>query len=205
MSETTRPHVLLVDDKESVLELLARILGQTYEVTATADPLNAMALLREVPFDVLVTDIRMPRATGFDLLAAARRCARPPRVVMLTGHASVPDAVEAMRLGAHDYIAKPLDAEEIALVVARALHGPALAPAAGAAQDAEGGGADVPFHDAVIAARDRASRAYLVSLMGEFHGNVTHAARRAGITRESLHRLLKRYGVRSETFKTTGS
>jgi len=58
------------------------------------------------------------------------------------------------------------------------------------------------FHDAVAVARDRASRDYLVALMRHYHGNVTHAATRAGLTRESLHRLLKKYGVRTGTFRT---
>jgi DNA-binding NtrC family response regulator len=179
-----------------------------------------MDLLARGRFDVLLTDVRMPRATGFELLAAARRCADPPRVVMMTGFACVPDAVAAMRQGAYDYLPKPLEAEEIALVVARALHdGDERAEVAGAlgagcpcganAKQAAAGG-DVwagdevatVFHDAVAAARDRASHDYLVALMRQFHGNVTHAATRAGITRESLHRLLKKYDVRSESFKT---
>jgi DNA-binding NtrC family response regulator len=222
-----RAQVLVVDDKESVLDLMARILGEAYDVTTAADPRKAMVLLRDVAFDVLLTDIRMPQATGFDLLAAARRCAEPPRVVMITGYASIPDAVEAMRQGAFDYVAKPLEAEEIALVVARALQGPA--PAADGAAGANGvarangashaGGAghaepvippdpvegvDTVFHDAVAAARDRASRDYLLALMRHFHGNVTQAARRAGMTRESLHRLLRKYEVHSESFKASG-
>jgi DNA-binding NtrC family response regulator len=61
--------------------------------------------------------------------------------------------------------------------------------------------AKVPYREAVDSARDAVSREYLVALMQEFGGNVTHAAERAGMERESLHRLLKRYGVRSEDFK----
>jgi DNA-binding NtrC family response regulator len=59
----------------------------------------------------------------------------------------------------------------------------------------------MPYREAVDSARDAVSREYLVALMQEFGGNVTHAAERAGMERESLHRLLKRYGVRSEDFK----
>ncbi|MBI2896777.1 MAG: sigma-54-dependent Fis family transcriptional regulator [Deltaproteobacteria bacterium] len=62
--------------------------------------------------------------------------------------------------------------------------------------------ASMSYRDAVDLARDRASRLYLVALMREFGGNVTAAAERAGVERESLHRLLKRYGVRSESFKS---
>jgi DNA-binding NtrC family response regulator len=225
MAETTtaRAQILVVDDRESVLELMARVLGEAHAVTTTADPNHAMALLARSRFDVLLTDIRMPQASGFELLAAAKRCAHPPRVVMMTGFACVPDAVAAMRQGAFDYLPKPLEAEEIALVVARALQeaeagAESGTPGAargdvrsGGASGTEGlgggdpgnsGGVAMVFHDAVAAARDRASRDYLVALMRQFHGNVTHAAIRAGITRESLHRLLKKYDVRSESFKT---
>jgi DNA-binding NtrC family response regulator len=63
----------------------------------------------------------------------------------------------------------------------------------------------MPYRDAVDLARDRVSREYLTALLAEFKGNVTRAAERAGIERESLHRLLKRYGVHSDEFKTRES
>jgi transcriptional regulator of acetoin/glycerol metabolism len=59
----------------------------------------------------------------------------------------------------------------------------------------------IDFRDAMVAARDHASREYLVSLMHSFYGNVTHAAKQAGMTRVSLHRLLRKYAVHSPTFK----
>jgi two-component system response regulator AtoC len=61
--------------------------------------------------------------------------------------------------------------------------------------------ARLPYKDAVAGARDRVSREYLVALLAEFGGNVTRAAERAGMERESLHRLLKKYGLRSDDFK----
>ncbi len=61
--------------------------------------------------------------------------------------------------------------------------------------------AKLPYREAVAEARDRTSRDYLVALLAEFGGNVTRAAERAGMERESLHRLLRRYGIRSEDFK----
>ena len=61
--------------------------------------------------------------------------------------------------------------------------------------------AKMPYREAVDLARDRVSRDYLTALMREFEGNVTHAAQRAGMERESLHRLLKRYGIRSDDYK----
>jgi two-component system response regulator AtoC len=72
-------------------------------------------------------------------------------------------------------------------------------PAAGGAGPA--GLAALPYREAVAGARDRVTREYLVALLTEFGGNVTRAAERAGMERESLHRLLRRHGLRSDDFK----
>lgn len=184
-----RASVLVVDDKESVLEVMSTILRESYEVTTTADPANALAILAQRPFDVVLTDVRMPGTSGFDLLDSVKRIAPATSVVMMTGYASIPDAVSAMRRGAFDYVAKPLEAEEVCLVIARAL------------QDREQRGVTTDFREALVAARDRASRDYLVALLRQFGGNVTRASEHAGMTRENLHRLLKKYGVRSDAFK----
>jgi DNA-binding NtrC family response regulator len=193
-----RARVLVVDDKESVLEVMASILGEAYDVATAADAAAALALLGARPFDVVLTDVRMPGATGFDLLDAAKRVAPETVVVLMTGFASIPDAVAAIRRGAFDYVAKPLQAEEVCLVVARA-----LADRSERGRQAAGEGAvATDFREALLAARDRASRDYLVTLMRQFRGNVTRAADHARMTRENLHRLLKKYGVRSEAYKT---
>ena len=189
----TKPRILIVDDKESVLELLTTLLAEAYEVATYSDPAQAMARLDE-PWDVVLTDVRMPGATGFDVLAAARGRPSDPSVVLFTGFANIPDAVEAIRKGAFDYVSKPLDADDLSLVVSRAVAHRASrmrgeAPLTG------------DFREAVEAARDHASRDYLVALMRQFHGNVTRAERQAGMTRESLHRLLRKYGIRSEDFR----
>jgi DNA-binding NtrC family response regulator len=186
-----RAQVLVVDDKESVLEVMATILRDAYEVSTTGDAATALSLLEARPFDVVLTDVRMPGASGFDLLDSVKRVAPETSVVMMTGYASIPDAVSAIRRGAFDYVAKPLEAEEVCLVIARAM------------EDRERRGVTTDFREALLAARDRASREYLVALLRQFAGNVTRAAEHARMTRENLHRLLKKYGVRSESFKGT--
>jgi two-component system response regulator HydG len=198
----TRARVLVVDDKESVLELMKTILGGAHEVATTPDPAQAMTLLEHQAFDVVLTDVRMPGATGFDLLAAAKRSPADPSVIMMTGYASIPDAIEAIRRGAFDYVPKPIEAEEISLVVARAAEQRAKAAAETTYEKPAVAG---QFRDAIASARDRASRDYLAALLRQFNGNVTRAATHAGMTRESLHRLLRKYGVRSEDFKPTSS
>jgi len=116
-----RARVLVVDDKENILKLFALILGDAYELTTAADGGRALSLLAAQPFDVVVTDLRMPGADGFEVLRAVKARAPDTEVVMMTAHATVTDAVEAMKLGAYDYLQKPFDPDDASLVVARAL------------------------------------------------------------------------------------
>lgn len=200
-----RSRVLVVEDRPAILKLLSSILEDAYDVVTAPDGAVALHLLESAPADVVLTDIRMPGISGFEVLRMALDRAPRARVIMMTAYANVPDAVAAMRLGAYDYIAKPLEADEILLIVARAVADARAhddAPVASSVAHDGGGGAhsaevSVGFHRAVEEARERASREYLSSLMCAFHGNVTEAAKRAGMTRESLHRVMKQYGVRS--------
>ncbi|HSM94139.1 MAG TPA: sigma-54 dependent transcriptional regulator [Anaeromyxobacteraceae bacterium] len=116
-----RPRVLVVDDKENIRKLLARILGETFDVTTADDGNRAISLIAAQRFDAIVTDLRMPGADGFEVLRVARARSPETEVVMMTAYATVPDAVEAMKQGAFDYLAKPFDPDDAALVVARAL------------------------------------------------------------------------------------
>ena len=207
----SRPRVLVVEDKPNVLQLLATILEKGYEVTTAADGATALSLIGSVPLDVVLTAVRMPGASGFDVLRSVRRRAPRTSVVLMTAYANVPDAVAAMKLGAYDYVAKPLDADEISLLVARAVDHSRQAERtgdeAGPGEDERCGGGEgieevsVGFRRAVEEARDRASRAYLVKLMEHFRGNVTQAAKRAAMTRESLHRVLKKYAVQADSHR----
>lgn len=204
------PRVLIVEDRPSVLKLMATILASGYAVTAASDGAQALSLVGTTAFDVVLTDVQMPGASGFDVLRAVHSRAPGTRVVMMTAYANVTDAVAAIKLGAYDYVAKPIDADEVSLVVARAAHDrdeAGGAPHPVITEDGAGASSgdpdDIPegFHEAVESARDRASRDYLVRLMRAFHGNVTLAAKRAGLRRESLHRVLRKYGVRAEQYK----
>jgi two-component system response regulator AtoC len=112
--------VLVADDKENMLKLFARILADGFEVETAADGARALALVASRPYDVVVTDIRMPGADGFELLAAVKARAPATEVVMMTGHATVGDAVRAMKMGAFDYLEKPFDPDAALGVVTRA-------------------------------------------------------------------------------------
>src|SRR5512133_3246889 len=112
--------VLVVDDKENMLKLFGRILSDGFAVRTASDGARALALIGTEEFDVVVTDIRMPGAGGFEVLQAVKARAPATEVVMMTGYATVGDAVQAMKMGAYDYLEKPFDPDAAALVVARA-------------------------------------------------------------------------------------
>jgi DNA-binding NtrC family response regulator len=120
-----RGTILLVDDEERILKTLGRALREEgHEVVATSRSLEAQRLLSERPFDLLVVDNRMPERSGLDLirdLAASTPEAERPQVLMMTAHATVESAIEAMKLGAFDYLQKPFDVEELLVVTRRAL------------------------------------------------------------------------------------
>ncbi len=116
-----RARVLVVDDKENMLKLFAKMLGEEYELTTADDGDRALALVASNPFDVVVTDLRMPGADGFEVLKAVKSRSPETEVVMMTAFATVHDAVEAMKQGAYDYLQKPFDPDGAALVISRAL------------------------------------------------------------------------------------
>jgi DNA-binding NtrC family response regulator len=116
-----RARILVVDDKENLLKLFAKILGDEYELSTAAEGGHALALIASQSFDVVVTDLRMPGANGFEVLKAVKARSPETEVVMMTAYATVQDAVEAMKLGAYDYLEKPFDPDAAALVLSRAL------------------------------------------------------------------------------------
>ena len=115
-----RARILIVDDKENILRLLERILGEKHEVTLAQDGQRAISLVASREFDVVVTDLRMPGADGFEVLRAVKARAPETEVIMMTAYATVQDAVTAMKQGAFDYLQKPFDPDDASLVVARA-------------------------------------------------------------------------------------
>ena len=102
-------HLLVVDDEPSFRALLRDILeGAGHAVTEARDGAEALAFLDRGTFDVVLTDRQMPKVDGLELVRRIRARPSPPPVVVLTAHGSIPEAVDAVRLGAADYIAKPL-------------------------------------------------------------------------------------------------
>ena len=114
--------VLVVDDEPSMRELLEIVLRREgYEVLVAENGGAAVALLERHPFDLLISDIKMPDMSGVDVLRAARGIDPDLIAIMITAFASTETAVEALRLGAHDYISKPFKVDELKLRVRKAL------------------------------------------------------------------------------------
>jgi two-component system response regulator PilR (NtrC family) len=119
-----RDRVLVVDDEASMRELLEIILGNAgYQVLPVPNLAQAYEILHAETLDVVVTDLRMgkDRAAGIDLLAWMRENAPTTPAIMITAHGSIETAIEAMKLGAFDYIMKPFKNDEIRLLVKRAI------------------------------------------------------------------------------------
>ena len=121
---TPNASILLVDDEAKILAALARALkSEGHEVTATSCPREAQRLLGQRMFDLFVVDNLMPELTGLDLIRelSALPPADRPQIIMMTAHATVESAIEAMKLGAFDYLQKPFEVDELLVVARRAL------------------------------------------------------------------------------------
>ncbi len=114
--------VLIADDEEMIRTFLAELLEQTgHPVMAVSNGAEAIGLMQTGLFDLVFSDIKMPGASGIDVLRHARESDFDIAVVLVTGYASVDNAVDAVRLGAYDYLTKPFeDTDEIRRVVLRA-------------------------------------------------------------------------------------
>lgn len=114
--------LLVVDDENNLRLVVQKELSRLgHDVETESDGENAWKALEEKSFDVLLCDINMPRLDGLSLLRRLReKSSNPPEVIMLTGHATVETAIEAMKLGAYDYLTKPYRITELAALVAQA-------------------------------------------------------------------------------------
>ncbi len=114
--------ILICDDQEMMRDSLAATLAREgHEIVACGDGQIALQRLGAGRFDLLITDLKMPKMTGIELLAEAKKVRPEMPVVLMTAFATVQTAVEAMKLGAYDYIQKPFDGDEIKLLVDRTL------------------------------------------------------------------------------------
>ncbi|HYX23224.1 MAG TPA: sigma-54 dependent transcriptional regulator [Thermoanaerobaculia bacterium] len=114
--------ILIVEDRDSLRRMLAAALGQEgYEVATAADGQAGMRLLAAHPFDFVLTDLKLPDVSGLRVLAASRAAQPRVPVVVLTGYGTVGAAVEAMKLGAYDFLEKPLELDDLSRLIEQAL------------------------------------------------------------------------------------
>jgi two-component system response regulator PilR (NtrC family) len=117
-ADRRRPRILVVDDERSMRELLAIVLRREgYDVLLAENGKSAIATLEKEPVDILISDIKMPDLSGVDVLRAAKRIDQDILGIMITAFASTETAVEAMRLGACDYLSKPFDVDLLRMKV----------------------------------------------------------------------------------------
>ena len=119
-----KPMLLIVDDEKPTREGLRAALEERYDVYLAEDAAAATELLEKERFDVLLTDLRLPSEDGMKLIARAKSLSRPPVCILMTAYGSEEVAVEAMKRGADDYIAKGrMQIDELELRIGRAGRG----------------------------------------------------------------------------------
>lgn len=175
-----RPSLLLVDDDEIFCAVLAQAFERRgYQVRIAHDADEALQLACEEPPEFAVVDLRMPGTSGLDLVRRLRHLDENTRIVMLTGYASIATAVEAIKLGAVHYLAKPADADEI------------LA----AFQREEGdAGIDLPGRPLSV---NRLEWEHIQKVLQECGGNISATARRLNMHRRTLQRKLQKRPMQS--------
>ncbi len=115
--------ILYAEDEEQTRSLVAEELRQEgYTVDQAEDGETAIGLLANRSYDLLLLDIRMPRKSGLDVLAFLQEQNRHPRVIMLTAVDELASAIQAVKLGANDYLTKPFRLEQLLAAIERILH-----------------------------------------------------------------------------------
>ncbi|HEX5138077.1 MAG TPA: response regulator [Planctomycetota bacterium] len=198
-----RPRVLVVDDEESVRFFLLKTLRKEgYEVEAVASGRAAVDRIAKAAFDVVLTDIVMPDVSGLDVLKAVHEMDKDAVVILMTAHGSVENAIDALHLGAFDYLLKPFETKELLVRITRGL----------AQRTVERENRKLRFfvskqlaegskEDGLASARREWERGYIEDLLRQTHGNVTKAAELAHISRPNLHKKLRALGVDPHGFK----
>lgn len=120
--KNNKGRILIIEDEKSLREVLRMLLEEEgYEITAAANGLEGIDYLQKDIFDLVVTDIKMPKADGFEVLRKTMELSPATIVIMITAFGTTEATIEAMKLGAYDYIHKPFKIDEIRLIIEKAL------------------------------------------------------------------------------------
>jgi two-component system response regulator RegA len=180
-SDSNSERVLLIDDDEVFVRVLARALGaRGLAVTTAGNRVDALAAARETSPDFIVLDLKLGDDNGLALIPELLERQPEVRILLLTGYASIATAVEAIKRGAWDYLAKPVDADQVLQAMrsgARTAAGPAALTFAAP-----------PLK--------RLEWEHIQRMLAECDGNISEAARRLGMHRRTLQRKLSKRPVR---------
>jgi two-component system response regulator PilR (NtrC family) len=120
--ERNKGKILVVEDEKSLREVLKMLLeGEHYDVTSAPDGLEGLNYIDKDIFDLVITDMKMPKVDGFKVLKKIKEISPETLVIMITAFGTTETAIEAMKLGAYDYINKPFKIDEIRLIVKKAI------------------------------------------------------------------------------------
>lgn len=182
MNDETTGRVLLIDDDDVFVHVLGRALGaRGFEVASAKD--SAEALSRCVDFQprYIVLDLKLGAENGLALIPRLNAARPGVRILLLTGYASIATAVEAIKRGAHDYLAKPVDADQVAQALL------------GHTGTAHGTSENLPDAPPPL---KRLEWEHIQRVLNECDGNISEAARRLGLHRRTLQRKLAKRPVR---------
>lgn len=179
MTQPVRPpSILLVDDDDRLRERLARAFAARGLVVHTAaDHASALAVARATTLDRAVIDLRMPGPHGLTVLQELKELSPGIAIVVVTGYGSIATAVDAMRLGACDYLTKPCNADQILAAFTSEPEPPA---------------AELPFEVPSLA---KVEREHIERVLRECNGNVSKTARVLGMHRRTLQYKLAKFPV----------
>ncbi|HQC53501.1 MAG TPA: response regulator, partial [Lentisphaeria bacterium] len=116
-----KPTILIIDDERNTREGIKLALEDKYNVLLAEDGLRGLAILKEKKVDIVLTDLRMPGLDGMDFTREVSSREDHPLIIMLTAYGSVQTAVEAMKHGAYDYLTKPVNLDNLEMMIERGL------------------------------------------------------------------------------------
>ncbi|MCB1153297.1 MAG: response regulator [Deltaproteobacteria bacterium] len=176
--EATGKCILIVDDDERLRDQLARALGRRGLSTLKAANFDeAVEIARTNAVELATVDLRMPGRPGLELIPELLAIRPELQIVVLTGYGSIATAIEAIRLGALNYVQKPADADDVLAAFEKG-NAPPLAPAES---------------DYVAPSLARAEWEHIQRVLADCGGNISEAARRLGVHRRTLQRKLGQF------------
>lgn len=187
--------ILVVDDEPDALNLFARAIERNtpYKAKTCESGEFALALLQEDDIALILADYRMPGMDGLELLRKVREINPDQLFIMITGYGTIEIAVEAMKIGAFDFITKPIVIDQVLFSIQRAVIWRILKNENGDFRN--GDSMLLSYQNARHQILKEFNQFYLGTILKKNNGNITRAAHDLAMKRQTLQYLLKKYGV----------